>query len=97
MSEAEVLAGAKFYARAYLSRAVCGVIPAWDADADEKVWQDTPQERREEYLDMVRGIAVAAFFEAHKTRAAARAIKILERRTPPPESEEEWLRRDAGP
>lgn len=77
MSEDQVLAGAQFYARAYLSRGVCGVIPAWDEDADKRVWQETPQERRDEYLDMVRGIAVAAFFEAHKTRAAARAIKIL--------------------
>jgi hypothetical protein len=77
MSVDQILAGAKFYARAYLSRAVCGVIPEWDNDADEKVWATTPQERRDEYLDMVRGIAVAAFFETRQELAASRAIKIL--------------------
>lgn len=78
MSDIQILAGAKFYARAYLSRAICGVIPGWDCDADEKVWLETPEERRDEYLDMVRGIAVAAFFETRQELAAARAIKILD-------------------
>lgn len=63
MTDDEILAGAKFYARAYLIRAVHGVIPNWDDEADNAEWERTPLDRREEMLDMVRGIIIAAEFK----------------------------------
>lgn len=76
LGEDEVLAGAKFYARASAQRAVYGVIPNWDDEADEANWQRTRQEIREGCLDMVRGIVVACEFERHKDAAFER-VKLL--------------------
>jgi hypothetical protein len=39
MTEDEFLAGAKFYARASAQRAVNGIIPNWDGEADDANWQ----------------------------------------------------------
>ena len=79
MTVEQILAGAKFYARASAERAVHGRIPDWDDEADEANWQRTRQSIRDECLDMVRGIAVAAFFETQQDLAFARALQILGR------------------
>ncbi len=80
MTVEQMLAGAKFYARASAVRAVHGQIPDWDDKADEANWQRTRQDIRNGCLDMVRGIAVAAFFETRQDLAFARAQQILGRR-----------------
>jgi len=54
-----LLAGAKFYARASALRAVHGVIPERNAEADEAVWKRTRVDVREGCIAMVSGILAA--------------------------------------
>jgi hypothetical protein len=80
LSEDEVLAGAKFYARAAAQRAVHGVIPNWDDEADEANWQRTRPDVREGCLGMVRGIVTACEFERRKDEAFERVkVKLAHR------------------
>jgi hypothetical protein len=79
LSDDQILAGAKFYARASAHRAVHGVAPNWDGDADDANWERTPKRIRDECLDMVRGIEIAACFERRRAAAAVRAQAIVRR------------------
>jgi hypothetical protein len=54
-----LLAGAKFYARASAFRAVHGVIPERNTEADEANWNRTRVDVRDGCIDMVRGILAA--------------------------------------
>lgn len=79
LSDDDVLAGAKFYSRAYIWRAVHGIIPSnWDNRIDEDAWASTPLDRREQMIEMVRGIIVACEFKKRQAAAADRAIAILD-------------------
>jgi len=74
MDDSYILAGAKFYARAVATRAVSGVIPEWDDEADDANWRRTRPDVRSGCLDMVRGIVAAAGFrlaQAPTGRASA--------------------------
>jgi hypothetical protein len=55
----EILASAKFYARAAAFRAVHGVIPERNAEADNANWKKTRTDIREGCIGMVRGILAA--------------------------------------
>ncbi len=79
LTDDEVLAGAKFYARASAQRAVDGLIPNWDDEADEANWERTRPDVREGCLAMVRGIVVACEFKRGQERAFERAMKIVAR------------------
>jgi hypothetical protein len=59
MTEAEILAGAMFYARASAYRALYGTIPPRDPAADAANWRRTRPSVRREMLEMVRGIVGA--------------------------------------
>jgi len=59
MKNAEILAGAKFYARAATFRAIHGVIPERNADADNANWKRTRTDIRDGCIEMVRGILAA--------------------------------------
>jgi hypothetical protein len=80
MTEDEVLAGAKFYARASAQRAVNGVIPNWDDEADEANWLGTRPDVHEGMLDMVRGIIVACENKRHEEASWQRAKVMLDAR-----------------
>lgn len=80
MSDDQVLAGAKFYARASALRAVNGVIPDWDDQADGVNWDRTRPDVRKACLDMVRGIIVACEYRQREAEAAKRAKSILDSR-----------------
>lgn len=78
LTDDEILAGAKFYARASAQRAVNGIIPNWDDKADEANWRRTRQSVRDGMLDMVRGIVVACEFKQHQGAAWKRAKAMLD-------------------
>lgn len=78
MTDDEILAGAKFYARASAQRAVNGVIPQWDDKADEANWSRTLAGVRAGCLDMVRGIVVACEFRDRQDAAFGRAKAALD-------------------
>ena len=82
MSDDEILAGAKFYARASATRAVHGVLPAWDEQADEANWQKTRPDIRKDCLGMVMGIVVACEYQRRLASAFERAKEILDRNEP---------------
>jgi len=73
MDDRDILAGAKFYARAAATRAVSGVIPEWDDEADNANWRRTRPDVRAGCLDMVRGIVAAAGFRLAQEAAGKRA------------------------
>ena len=77
MDDSYILAGAKFYVRAVATRAVSGVIPEWDDEADDANWRRTRPDVRSGCLDMVRGIVAAAGF-----RLAQEAVGKRRRETP---------------
>ena len=70
----DILAGAKFYARAMAQRAVSGAIPEWDDKADEANWAAMRKDIREGCIEMVQGIAVAMEFPERQKAATVRAI-----------------------
>lgn len=80
LTEDEILAGAKFYARASAHRAVHGILPAWDDEADEVNWQRTRPDIRKDCLGMVLGIVVACEFDRRKDAAFKRAKAMIDRR-----------------
>jgi hypothetical protein len=59
MKHGEILAGAKFYARAAAFRAVHGVIPERNTEADNANWKRTRVDVRDGCIEMVRGILAA--------------------------------------
>jgi len=77
----EILAGAKFYARAMAQRAVNGIIPKWDDAADDKNWSRTRPDIHDGCLDMVRGIVAACEYKRREFAAGEHAVAILDRPT----------------
>ena len=79
-----VLAAAKAYARASAYRAVHGMIPEWDGDADNANWERATLSVRKDCLAMAQAILIAAEFPQRQAAAAARAIAILDRESNQP-------------
>lgn len=60
MTEEQIIACAKYYARATAVRAVHGEIPAPNSEADEANWGRTRKDVREGCLEIMRAIATVA-------------------------------------
>lgn len=76
---ADILGGAKFYARASSVRAVYGRIPNPDPDADDAYWKRISPATRKHSIAMVRLILQSADYSRREAAAGERAIADLDR------------------